>query len=126
MKEDMRKELVKMRKALKKPEKERVIPLIEIIEGMIDDRFVLNVQSVCAMSDILKSIASETENAKVHRAIVNILILFVKNMESFKHSGALIPIKTQLCLDRTMVALDIFIANLIDKVGGQCYGYSKK
>lgn len=114
----MRKELVKMKKALRKPEKEKIVPMIEIIEGMIEDRFELNVQSVCAISDILKNIVSETENIKVHRATVNILVLFVKNMHSFRHSGALVPIKAQLNLDRTMVALDIFIANLINKIGG--------
>lgn len=118
MKEDIKKELIKMKKALRKPEKERIIPMIEIIEGMIDDKFNLNVQSVCAISDILKNIVSETENIKIHKSTVNILVLFVKNMNSFKNSGALIPIKAQLNLDRTMVALDIFIASLINKIGG--------
>lgn len=117
MNEEIRKELTKIKKAAKKQEKERVLPIIQAIESMISGDTNLTIQTVCAMSELLKTIACETENNKVNKSVINILVILIQNLHSLKNSS-LVPIKAQLNLDRTMVALDIFIANLINKIGG--------
>lgn len=125
MKDKILKELTKMRRGLKKNEKESIYPLIDSIENMLDERFDISIQTICMIGEVLNSITTLTENVKVYKAIINILVIMLRNTQQIKSNKMLMPITAQLTLDRTMEALDIFIANLIDKIGGS-NGYCKE
>lgn len=118
MREEILKELARMKRSLRKSERENIYPLINAIENSLDDRFSITTQTVLVMNNMLANIASQTDNVKTLKSIVKVLSMFLNNIDEFKPSTSLIPIKTQINLDRTMEALDMLLANLIGKLGG--------
>lgn len=118
MREDILKELARMKRTLKKSERENISPLINTIENSLDERFSITTQTLVVVNNMLTNIASQTENVKTLKSVIKVLGLFLNNIDEFKPSTSLIPIKAQLNLDKTMEALDMLLANLIGKLGG--------